>query len=718
VRGISDPGRVQTLEALMNRPGPRTAVVLMDAETVFTHLQPGARRALAGALDQWTSGAAGRNTCVLVFRNPTFDGLVERIEAQDYLPQFVTYLRGCDQVADVGRPDQSELARLVQLVRLHDGLAIGSWTELGTVTRTMAAQSSSVQAWHRDLIELAGREPLSLPALRAAGWVSGSLPDGRSAHERLDSLTGLAPVKEFLRRREAGLAADVRLRAEGRGSQPPTSLHLVFTGKPGTGKTTVAEIFGELYRDLGLLRRGHVVAPAVDELVAGYVGQTAGLTRARITEALDGVLFIDEAYRLSDQRDGFGQEAIDVLLADMERHRDRLAVIVAGYPGKMAEFLGSNPGLRSRFPEANTVEFPDFEPAELLAILLGLVRDRFGLTWTPEAESDLRQVVTGLHRTRGDDFGNARTMRELAAELKDRWAVRTRPGAGAPLEPLAGEDVPERLRGHLDAGAVRVEDVLAELDNLVGLDPVKEVVRAQAARLNLRLRRGRTAPVPPHLVFAGGPGTGKTTVARLVGRMLRAMGLLAKGHLVEVTRGDLVAEYVGQTAPRTRAKIHEALDGVLFIDEAYGLADGGHSDFGREAITELTDQMEKLRGRLVVVAAGYPDAMARFLAANDGLGSRFTEHVTFPDYSGPELRRILELMGAAEGFEFAEGTLARAVRWLEGRRAVAGRRFGNARTVRNLFDAMEARLGHRLGDGADDAALNRFEPLDVPEAAP
>jgi hypothetical protein len=156
---------------------------------------------------------------------------------------------------------------------------------------------------------------------------------------------------------------------------------------------------------------------------------------------------------------------------------------------------------------------------------------------------------------------------------------------------------------------------------------------------------------------------------------------------------------------------------VLFIDEAYELAGGGPADFGPEAVTELTDQMEKRRGRLVVIAAGYPRAMSHFLGSNDGLRSRFTAHIDFPDYTGPELRRILENLAAAEGYQLAEGTLARAVRWLEERRTQEGEAFGNARTVRNLFEAMEASLGRRLAatlKQVDAATLSRFEPLDVP----
>ncbi|MGH3924977.1 MAG: AAA family ATPase, partial [Pseudonocardiaceae bacterium] len=483
----------------------------------------------------------------------------------------------------------------------------------------MAAQGSSARTWLRGLRQLVDDDQsLSLPTLQDADLITGGLPDGRSASARLDDMTGLDSVKSFLQRRRSRLEGDAALRAAGRAQDgEPPSLHLVFSGNPGTGKTTVAKFVGEMYRELGLLRRGHLVAPRVDELVAGFVGQSAAQTRQRIREALDGVLFIDEAYQLSDQRDGFGQQVIDMLLAEMEEHRDRLVVIVAGYPDKMKEFLATNPGLPSRFPDRNIVEFPDYAPPELLEILLTRLRGH-GLTWTPALESALAQLTAGLYRTRDTTFGNARAMRELAEHLKDCWAERTQPRAGNALEPATELDIPAAYTAYLDPQDVRLEDVLADLDALVGLGPVKDFVRDLAATQQLRRRRNATNPVPPHMLFLGSPGTGKTTVARLIGRIFVALGLLVKGHVVEVVRADLVEGFVGQTGRKTQKKVREALDGVLFIDEAYSLAAGGQGDFGKDAITQLVADMENLRGRLVVIAAGYPRPMARFLAENEG----------------------------------------------------------------------------------------------------
>jgi SpoVK/Ycf46/Vps4 family AAA+-type ATPase len=222
------------------------------------------------------------------------------------------------------------------------------------------------------------------------------------------------------------------------------------------------------------------------------------------------------------------------------------------------------------------------------------------------------------------------------------------------------------------------------------------------------------------MVFVGSPGTGKTSVANLMGRVFAALGLLIKGHVVVTTRTDLVGRYIGETGPKTRAKVMEALDGVLLIDEAYQLADGTTNDFGPEAVTELITIMEEYRGRLVVIAAGYPDRMDAFIRSNEGLQSRFGEHLVFEDYSVPELRLIFERMAAAEGFTMAQGVQAKAVRWLEedrDRLAAQGRRFGNGRTVRQLFGVIERRLATRILRLPDDqraAQSMLITPADVP----
>ncbi|WP_406841919.1 right-handed parallel beta-helix repeat-containing protein (plasmid) [Streptomyces sp. AHU1] len=550
------------------------------------------------------------------------------------------------------------------------------------------------------------------PATGATQAISGPLAE-------LDALIGLDNVKHQVRTL-VNLTQLAQRRAQLGMSAPPMSRHLVFAGPPGTGKTSVARLYGAILAELGTLRSGHLVEVSRADLVAQVIGGTAIKTTEAFQRALGGVLFIDEAYTLTaDGRNSgadFGREAVDTLLKLMEDHRDDIVVVAAGYSKEMDGFLSSNPGLASRF--SRTIEFENYSVPELVDIMQSMC-ERHQYQLGDGAREALAQHFQRMPRDA--TFGNGRAARQVFEEMVDRQAHRlasVQDVSSHDLSLLMPEDVASSAggaaAGKADGG--EEEDALARLHDMVGLGAVKRDVTAMVNLLaTARQREAAGLPVPRishHLVFTGPPGTGKTTVARLYGELLVSLGVLPQGQLVEVSRADLVGRYVGHTAQLTAEVFRRALGGVLFIDEAYTLTPEGGSagaDFGREAVDTLLKLMEDHRDEVVVIVAGYTREMERFLSSNPGLASRFSRRVEFEDYSSDELVTIVRHHAVTSGYECGPGT---SVALREHFEAIPrDRSFGNARLARRVLETMITRQAGRLSTMTTPPALDDLRLL-------
>ena len=538
------------------------------------------------------------------------------------------------------------------------------------------------------------------------------------AMAELDSMIGLRDVKAEIHK-----LVDYTKIMQARKKQglkiPSLSYHCVFTGNPGTGKTTVARILGDIYRELGILKSGHLVETDRSGLVGRYVGETAIKTNKLIDSALDGVLFIDEAYALAGGgKSDYGAEAIATLLKRMEDNRDRLVVVVAGYSREMRQFLDANSGMQSRFNRY--INFPDYSAEELAAMFkMRAAKNQF--TLAPGLEEALVKYMRKVTSHPDPRFGNGRFVRNLFESSVERQSIRLASAKNLSKEQLMmlvpADVLPKETQEN--EKEISLEQVLAEMDQLIGMKSVKNEVRKMTEFCQIAREREKAgmknAKLSYHCVFTGNPGTGKTTVARIMARVFKALGILEKGHLVETDRSGLVAKYVGQTAAKTNEVIDRALGGVLFIDEAYTLVSGGSQDYGQEAIATLLKRMEDDRDRLVVIVAGYSGEMKTFINANPGLSSRFTRYIHFPDYSTAELAEMFRMYARKSHYTLSpemDRNLYAAMAYLTKNR---DKNFGNGRFVRNLFEKAVERQAGRLANlpGRTPEMLKTLELRDI-----
>ena len=571
----------------------------------------------------------------------------------------------------------------------------------------------------------------------------------------LDAMVGMAEVKKMVR----SLAQKLQIehekveieRAEaalkGEEYKPKTTQvrnNIVITGNPGTGKTTIVDKLAKLFHAIGLTSTETLVRCTGDELKAPYQGQTPDKINDLCNRATGGILFIDEAYTLTNEQgpvDSFANEAIGTLITQMENNGHKFITIIAGYKKEIELFLvKSNQGMESRFQ--HHIHIPDYTAEELIKIFTDFNVESQGYSLTKDAHEEAKKLIRNMVASKKPNFGNAREVRDLfETHIKARQSAR--------IYELTKEERKEKIkvieaidiRGEEDK-TLSIDDVLAELDAMTGMADVKKKVREIAVNIAADKKRedlARAAALERgekwepkadkkkgnHIILTGNPGTGKTTITRTLAKLYKAIGALPTDNIIEKNGNDLKSEFQGDSKNKVNEYVRQAIGGVLFIDEAYVLAnERGPVDSGaKEAAETLMTHLENAQGKFICVAAGYETNMGLFLdKLNDGMRRRFTHFIKIADYSAAELYEIfVKSFMEKSGFTMTDAAKDAARKSIDAMVRKKQPNFGNAGEMRKLYEEVVRRQSGRVCALGDDMAtyeiFHTIEAEDIGDAA-
>ena len=540
-----------------------------------------------------------------------------------------------------------------------------------------------------------------------------------------DKYVGVGTIKQTL----LGIVTDIQaFQKLHPGEQYEIQDHFIFQGNPGTGKTTMARVFADALNALGILPSGQMVEVASKDLIGQYLGHTGPKVDEAFDRAMGGVLFIDEAYDLQKTPDDqFGIEAVTALIKNVEDRRGKLVVILAGYVKEMEEFATYNPGIPSRFNEK--INFPDYNGAEMAEIARRMVKGK-GYTLDPHADKAILQFFEKMCAGRTKDFANARDVRNAVGKaIKNHNSRIARQSAKPDFDKSTEFQLTMGdFTGTDEKPPLTVDEVLAKLDDLIGMDDIKQEIRKLANvsmvnRMRMEKGIGGAALQPINIILTGNPGTGKTTIAKRLGEVLHAAGVLKSDRVVEREAKTILSSYMNDSAKNMEKAVDEAMGGVLFIDEAYNLLPvaGSTNNTGNEALDALMTRMENDKGKFVVVIAGYADRMEELVRrGNPGLMSRFNKRFHINDYDAAALREIFMINLRKRQLSMTPEAEERLTRKIEDMVAHKGLHFGNAREVVNLLNEVVELQGNRIAstmsyNNLDSDVLTTIEASDIPD---
>ena len=510
-------------------------------------------------------------------------------------------------------------------------------------------------------------------------WLGLDNPQLKDILKEIDGKIGWVKIKQSIQ--ELLKIVELNYERELLGEpQLPIFLNRLFLGNPGTGKTTCATLYGKLLKQLNILSVGEVVLKTASDFVGQYVGSSAQKTNDILASAAGKVLVIDEAYNLNDNM--YGKQVLDILVEKVQgTPSDDIVVLLLGYEKQMLDMIRSqNPGLARRFPQEYAFRFDDYTDTELRRILQNYFRDQNVVLSSQVARKalDLLKLQKNL-----PNFGNAGAVKLLVDNAFQKASAR-QSGAKGKIQILPEDIDSPDLK---DPAA----DPLSKLDELYNVDNIRTKLQTIRTVAMVAKKEGREIPKVGHFIFTGAPGTGKTTVARIVSEILHEMGLIAAARTVETSGLNLTGDYVGQTKTKVTEQMEKAKGGVLFIDEAYKLGEGMYGD---EALTTLLAGMtnDEYKG-MVVIIAGYPTEIDTMLDRNAGLKSRFTKTFEFYNWKAEDCYKFFTQLAEKQKMQVAEQDSSQHSAILSKFKEISSLQgWGNARDVKQIFEnAMEIR---------------------------
>lgn len=530
-------------------------------------------------------------------------------------------------------------------------------------------------------------------------------PTIKEARNKLESIIGVQALKDFITNVDNNYKVQ-QIRKKLGLTTSKISMNMIFTGNAGTGKTNAARITFEYLKALGILQKDIFKEVSKADFVAENNSDIANKVMEIVYSAIGGILFIDEAYSLCEsENDKDGKEIIDALLKGIEDNRDNLIVILAGYENDMDKLLSYNQGLKSRFP--NIIKFDDYTSDEMYKIAVDIAKSK-GYRIANDVKPYLIDLFDRNHLTGKNDLGNGRFVRNIVEKAILDGSKKYLNNNERSIDLLEKDNFNFKVNTKFN--------IDEKLTSIIGLEEVKDLLRNQYKLIIAQEKRrlvGVKTEIKQNLnmVFVGNPGTGKTSIARLVAEMLNSMGLLKIGQLIETDRSNFVSEVPGETAKKTEMKFKEAIGGVLFIDEAYTLA---KDEIGREAIETLLKLIEDYSDDVVVILAGYKKEMENFFDVNIGLKSRFPVWTNFQDYNPEELLQMAIVLLEGKGFRLDIGAQDKLKEYFQCIYNKSDEQSGNGRMVRNSIENLIRNQSIRIAENSTSVySMNLINRDDV-----